>query len=46
MSGIDEYLSSLTPALKSQFKRIRKIVAQTVPEAEETISYGMTISKN
>lgn len=45
MSAIDEYLSSLTPAQKIRFERIRAIVLEVAPEAEETFSYGMPTFK-
>lgn len=41
MSIIDEYLDKLAPPQKEELSRIRKIVNATIPEAIETISYGM-----
>jgi uncharacterized protein YdhG (YjbR/CyaY superfamily) len=41
MSVIDEYLEQLSSAQKEELERVRVIVQQTVPEAEEVISYGM-----
>lgn len=41
MSVIDEYLDKLAPPQKEELGHIRDIVNKTVPEATETISYGM-----
>jgi uncharacterized protein YdhG (YjbR/CyaY superfamily) len=41
MSVIDEYLEKVSAPQKAELERIRTIVKQTVPEAEEVISYGM-----
>jgi len=41
MSVIDNYLEKVSQPQKAELERIRKIVKQTVPEAEEVISYGM-----
>jgi len=41
MTVIDEYLQDLPPEQKAQLERIRGIVHQAVPGAEEVISYGM-----
>lgn len=38
---IDEYLSRLDPAPRAALERIRQLVTALVPEATETISYGM-----
>lgn len=45
MTTIEEYLSNLSESQKKEFHRIRKIVKQIVPDAEETISYGMPTFK-
>ncbi len=45
MSKINDYLDHLTPAQKSQFERIRNIVNDVVPEANESFSYGMPAFK-
>jgi uncharacterized protein YdhG (YjbR/CyaY superfamily) len=45
MATIDEYLKSIKPAQRVELERIRKIIKLTVPEAEETISYGMPTFK-
>lgn len=41
MTVIDEYLQKVEPTKKEQLERIRKIAKQVVPDAQETISYGM-----
>ena len=41
MSVVDDYLKNLPEPQKAELERIRKIVKQTVPEAEEVISYGV-----
>lgn len=45
MSTIDEYLKNVTPSQKAEFERIRKIVYELVPDAEEVISYGIPTFK-
>ena len=45
MSVIDDYLKPLEPAKREQLERIRKIAKQIVPDAEDTISYGMPTLK-
>ena len=41
MPVIDEYLAKVKEPQKSALETIRQIVKQTVPDAEEVISYGM-----
>ena len=41
MSVIDDYLKDVAEPQRQQLERIRRIVKQTVPDAEEVISYGM-----
>jgi len=41
MTVIDEYFEKIETTERNELERIRKIVKQTVPEAEEIISYGM-----
>jgi uncharacterized protein YdhG (YjbR/CyaY superfamily) len=41
MSGIDEYLEKVSVPQKGELERIRRIVRQAAPKAEEVISYGM-----
>lgn len=45
MSPIDKYLKDVTPSQKEALERVRKIIKQTVPEAEETISWTMPTFK-
>lgn len=45
MSVIDDYLENVPADQKAELERIRKIVKQIVPEAEETIGYGMPVFK-
>lgn len=39
--SIDDYLSKVPPDHRAELERIRALVRQLVPSAEETISYGM-----
>ncbi len=41
MSVIDNYLKKISSPQKDELERIRRIVKQTIPEADEVISYGM-----
>lgn len=41
MSVIDAYLEKIDPAKRKELERIRKIGKEVVPDAEETIGYGM-----
>lgn len=43
--SVEEYLNALDPACRAELERIRALVKQLVPEAEETISYGMPTLK-
>src|SRR4051812_3318479 len=45
MPTIDEYHDQLNATQKAEFERIREIVKQVVPEAEERMSYGMPTFK-
>lgn len=45
MSTVAEYLENVTPPQKAEYERIRKIVKQAAPEAEEVISYGIPTFK-
>ena len=38
---IDEYLSSVPPAMRSALEELRQIIRDAAPEAEECISYQM-----
>jgi uncharacterized protein YdhG (YjbR/CyaY superfamily) len=42
---IDEYLGKLEPERQEVLERIRTLVKQRVPSAEETMSYGMPTLK-
>ena len=42
---IDEYLGKVEPKYRTELERIRALVKQLVPEAEETMSYGMPTLK-
>ena len=41
MSAIDEYLESVPPLQRTELERVRAVIAQAVPEADEGMSYGM-----
>jgi uncharacterized protein YdhG (YjbR/CyaY superfamily) len=41
MTDIDTYLARIEDYQRDEFERVRKIVKREVPEAEETISYGI-----
>ena len=41
MSAMDDYLDGLAPDQKAALARVRGIVAELVPDAEEGKSYGM-----
>jgi len=41
MSIIDEHIATFTPAQQTEFGRISRIVRDTVPAAEEGMSYAM-----
>lgn len=43
--SIDEYLSNVQPQQRAELERIRALVKQLVPSAEETMSYGMPTLK-
>lgn len=46
MSTIEDYLDKATPTQKAEFERIRKIVRELAPEAEEVMSYGIPTFKH
>lgn len=46
MSVIDDYLKKLDPAQRAELERVRQVVKQIVPGAEETIGYGMPVFKH
>ena len=41
MSIIDDYLERVEPSRREELERIRNLAKKRVPDAEETISYGM-----
>ncbi len=45
MSAVDDYLSKVTEPEKSELERVRAIILKAVPDAEQTISYGMPAFK-
>jgi uncharacterized protein YdhG (YjbR/CyaY superfamily) len=45
MTLIDDHLNQLETVKRKQLERIRKIVKQVVPDAQEVISYGMPTLK-
>ena len=42
---VEEYLSVLDPEFRAELERIRALVKELVPEAEETMSYSMPTLK-
>ena len=42
---IDEYLGNVEPRQRAELERIRSLVRELVPSAEEAISYGMPTLK-
>jgi uncharacterized protein YdhG (YjbR/CyaY superfamily) len=42
---VDAYLATLPPAQREALQRVREAVARVVPDAVETISYGMPAFK-
>lgn len=45
MTPIDEYLANVEPSKRKELERIRALAKKAVPEAEETIGYGMPTLK-
>lgn len=45
MSTVEAYVRALTPGQRAQFERVRRLVRKLVPNAEETISYGIPTFK-
>ena len=41
MNDVDTYIASLDEPRRSSLEQLRKIILETVPEAEETIQYNM-----
>jgi uncharacterized protein YdhG (YjbR/CyaY superfamily) len=38
---VDDYLSALPPDRHAELKPLRKLIRRTLPQAEETMAYGM-----
>lgn len=45
MTVIDDYLEKIEPSKKEQLERIREIAKKVVPDAEDSIAYGMPTLK-
>lgn len=45
MSTIDEYLEGVNPQMRDVLNDIRRVVHELVPEAQESISYGVPTFK-
>ena len=45
MDPIDTHFAKIEPKQRAELERIRKVIKQTAPEAEEQISYGMPAFK-
>lgn len=45
MATVEKYLDEITPNQREHFERIRKIVREVAPQAEESISYGVPTFK-
>jgi uncharacterized protein YdhG (YjbR/CyaY superfamily) len=43
--SVDEYLKTIHQPVKSKLEKLRSIIKQTAPEAEEVISYNMPAYK-
>ena len=43
--SVEDYLDALDPARRAELERIRALVTGLVPDAEETLSYGMPTLK-
>jgi uncharacterized protein YdhG (YjbR/CyaY superfamily) len=41
VATVADYLASVTPGQRAEYERIRAIVRELVPDADETISYGL-----
>ncbi len=45
MSAVDDYLEQVNPMQRIELERIRKVIKEVAPNAEETISYRMPTFK-
>ncbi|MGA9138916.1 MAG: DUF1801 domain-containing protein [Methanocella sp.] len=43
--SIDEYIAQYPPDIQEKLEKLRKVIKETAPEAEETISYRMPAFK-
>ena len=41
MNVIDEYLSNVDAINRAELERVRQIIRQSIPDAEEVMTYGM-----
>jgi uncharacterized protein YdhG (YjbR/CyaY superfamily) len=41
MTEVDDYILTLTPPERAELERLREIVMETIPEAEQGVNYGM-----
>lgn len=41
MSVVDDYLKNVSESGRAELERVRRIINETAPEAEEVITYGM-----
>jgi uncharacterized protein YdhG (YjbR/CyaY superfamily) len=46
VATVDEYVAALAPREREQYERVRDIVLKAVPDAEQTISYGIPTFKH
>jgi uncharacterized protein YdhG (YjbR/CyaY superfamily) len=46
VTSVDDYLAALTHVQRERFGQVRRIVRSMVPDAEETISYGIPTFKH
>jgi uncharacterized protein YdhG (YjbR/CyaY superfamily) len=45
MSSVDEYIQAFPEDVQKLLKQVRRVIKETAPEAEESISYGMPAFK-
>jgi uncharacterized protein YdhG (YjbR/CyaY superfamily) len=45
VTTFDEYLTSVPEPQKTELERVRQVVRRAVPDAEESVSYGMPAFK-
>lgn len=44
-AGVDAYIARFPPEIQQRLHQVRRLIRQLVPEAEESISYGMPAYK-